>query len=49
MKVNEVVDTRKEGSRSSKPKVKPKRQLDTYYTAPSKAQPFNKPKSKHLS
>lgn len=33
-----------------KPKPeKPMKRVDTSYTRPSKAQPFNKPKSKHLS
>ena len=53
MKVAEVTAVRAHTPRSSSTEKsnnsKPKKFKDTSYTPPSKAEPFNKPKPKHLS
>jgi hypothetical protein len=49
MKVEEVVSVSKHRQHSAKPPAKTKKPVDTSHTAPSKAKPFNKPKSQHLS
>ena len=41
--------TRHSSSRVKNSNNKPKKFKDTSYTPPSKAEPFNKPKPKHLS
>ena len=48
MKVWEVVKRKVAPPPKPKPE-KPMKRVDTSYTPPSKAQPFNKPKNKHLS
>lgn len=50
MKVHEVITAQKP-PKPTKPRLRKqtKQQVDTAYTPPSKAQPFNKPKPQNLS